>query len=69
MSFTEIVTAIKRRGCTKKAAAICGISPDTLATARCRKLEGYPPYYKIGRRVVYDLDEVERFMACRRVSK
>jgi hypothetical protein len=54
---------------TKQCAALLGISPASLETARCRRLEGYPPFYKIGRRVVYSRPEVERFMACRRVSK
>lgn len=54
---------------TKQCADLLGISPATLETARCRKLDGYPPFYKIGRRVVYQRAEVERFMACRRVCK
>lgn len=55
--------------CTKVAARLLGISPATLDTARCRKTPGYPPFYKLGRRVVYDVAEVERFMSARRVCK
>lgn len=55
--------------CTKQCASMLGVSTATLETARCRKTEGYPPFYKIGRRVVYRTAEVERFMAARRVCK
>lgn len=52
---------------TKQCSALLGVPAPSLETARCRKTQGFRPYYKIGRRVVYRLEEVERFMASRRV--
>lgn len=47
------------------AAAHCGLAPATMATLRCRG--GGPPYFKIGRRVVYARDDLDAWLAARRV--
>lgn len=52
--------------CTKKASAFTGLAVSSLETARCRKTPGYPPFYKLGRRVVYDLDELADWLRCNR---
>ena len=54
---------------TKQCADLLGISPATLESARCRGQEGYPPFYKIGRRVVYSRSEVERWMQTCRITR
>jgi hypothetical protein len=47
---------------TKQAAPIIGVSPATLESWRCRNHPHQPPYYVVGGRVIYDQDEVERFL-------
>lgn len=48
--------------CTKRASKVTGLSVATLETMRCRKPEHAPPYLKIGKRVMYDLDELEAWL-------
>ncbi len=40
-----------------EAAAHCGLAPATLATMRCRG--SGPPCFKLGRRVVYSLRDLD----------
>jgi hypothetical protein len=47
---------------TKEASKLTGYSVASLETMRCRKPAHAPPYYRIGSKVVYDRDELERFM-------
>ncbi len=54
---------------TKQIAPIIGVSPATLESWRSRKNPHQPPYYVVSGRIVYDVEECERFMACRRVCK
>ena len=49
-----------------EAAAHCGLAPATLATMRCRG--SGPPYFKLGRRVVYSLRDLDKWLAARRVN-
>lgn len=49
-----------------EAAAHCGLAPATLATMRCRG--SGPPYFKLGRRVVYSFRDLDSWLAARRVS-
>lgn len=51
---------------TQEAAAFLGIQPNTLEVWRC-KHRG-PKYAKIGRRVLYDPDDLEEFFALRAVD-
>lgn len=51
----------------KEAAAYLGVASATLAKYRC--LGGGPSFYKIGRRVLYDVRDLDTFVAaCRRRS-
>jgi hypothetical protein len=53
-------TAKRRFGSELEVAAIYGMSPRTLQTKR---LLGQPPrFYKFGRRVLYDLAEIEQLI-------
>lgn len=54
-----------RRGPREQASRI-GIAPKTLDNWRSED-EG-PPYYKVGGRVLYDDDEVDVWLATRRVD-
>lgn len=49
-----------------QAAEILGIRPSTLEAWRSRGVEHQPPFFKIGKRVVYSRAEVERWKASRR---
>jgi predicted DNA-binding transcriptional regulator AlpA len=49
---------------TKDAARFCGSSKSTLN--RLRTIGGGPTYIRIGRRVVYDRRELERWLGDRR---
>ena len=51
---------------TQEAAAYLGIQPNTLEVWRC-KHKG-PRYAKIGRRVLYDPDDLELFFKTRTVD-
>lgn len=51
---------------TREAASWLGIQPNTLEIWRCRH-KG-PRYSKIGRRVVYDVKDLEEFFASRSVE-
>jgi hypothetical protein len=52
---------------TPAAAAYCGSSASTLA--KLRVFGGGPAYVKLGRRVVYDITDLDRWLAShRRVS-
>lgn len=46
---------------TKQAAEILGLRPNTLEIWRCHK-KG-PKYVKLGRRILYDLGDLEEFTA------
>ncbi len=50
----------KKRGDTWAAADITGLCYDYLRKLRING--GGPPYYKLGKRVVYDLGEVQSWM-------
>lgn len=51
---------------TKEAADHLGLKENTLEIWRC-KHKG-PRYYKIGSRVLYDIDDLEEFFAARAVD-
>ena len=53
-----------RRLSTKEAAAYMGISPRTLE--KCRITGGGPSYLKIFDRVLYDMDELDGWLAKQR---
>jgi hypothetical protein len=56
-----------RRVGTQEAAAYCRLSPRTLE--KWRLLGGGPPFLKLGRRVLYDLRDLDHWLAeCRRSS-
>jgi hypothetical protein len=46
------------------AARCCGVSPRTLE--KWRVSGDGPPFYKVGKKVVYDVDELNAWMASRR---
>lgn len=46
-------------------ARLLGISPGTLAKWRCAGIDS-PPYLKLGRKVLYDMNEVDRWLEGRR---
>jgi hypothetical protein len=50
---------------SKQAASLCLKANSTFASERCRKVSYHPPYHKIGGRVIYYLEEVQRFIQCR----
>jgi hypothetical protein len=54
---------------TKQAAPIIGVSPATLESWRCRNHPHQPPYYQVNGRVVYDLEETERWMQTCRIAR
>jgi predicted DNA-binding transcriptional regulator AlpA len=56
----------KRMLCTSEAAARCGCSVSTLEKRRRRGDQ--PIFIKLGRRVVYDPDDVDRWLAASRQS-
>jgi hypothetical protein len=49
-----------------EAADFLGVSPKTLPTWRCRHRG--PKYSKLGSRILYDLDDLERFFESRLVT-
>lgn len=49
---------------TKEAAAFLGLSPSWLETMRLR--DGGPNFYKLGRRVVYSVGDLETWAEARR---
>lgn len=51
---------------TGEAAAILGVAPQTLAILRVQG--GGPKYAKLGRRVVYDVRDLEEYVAARKCS-
>lgn len=51
---------------TEEVAAYYGIKKNTLEIWRC-KHKG-PRYYKLGTRVLYDMDDLEEFFAARAVD-
>ena len=58
---------ISRRHRTRSAACYLGVSESWLAKRRLRGVA--PEYLKLGKTVVYDQDELDRFLAaCRRKS-
>jgi len=54
----EVETARRRFGTERDVAAIARLRPGTLAKDRCSGRNRFP-FYKVRRRVLYDLDEVE----------
>ena len=63
------VAAAERRGekpkiDTQEAAEYCGLGHSTLV--KYRVFGGGPPYFKIGRRVVYDPDDLDDWLRERR---
>jgi len=57
---SRTLTAARRYGSELEVSAITGLSPRTLQQ---RRLLGKPPiFYKFGRRVLYDLAEVEQLI-------
>lgn len=54
---------------TEVAANMCGKAAGSFNSERCRKSPNHPPFYKVGRTVFYYREEVERFIASRRVCR
>lgn len=50
----------------QEAAAFLGVRPNTLAVWRCKHMG--PRYSKLGRRVLYDIADLEEFFASRSVQ-
>jgi Helix-turn-helix domain len=44
----------------EQAAKLYGLNPGSLANMRCRK-QG-PRYYKVGKKILYRIDDLERFL-------
>ena len=59
------LNSIPRRVRTKDAAKHLGIAARTLEKIRITDSDG-PPFYKIGRAVIYDLDECDEWLASKR---
>lgn len=55
--------------CTKECARVVGVSPATLESWRSRNHPHQPPFYVVNGRVVYDIEEVERWMQTCRVTR
>ena len=55
-----------RRLSTKEAGPYVGVSPRTLE--KYRILGGGPPYHKVFARVIYDTDDLDRWIKARRRS-
>jgi excisionase family DNA binding protein len=51
----------------KEAAEYLGLTVDTLADYRCRRTVNIP-YIKIGSNVLYDTDDLDRFLEAHRVD-
>jgi hypothetical protein len=49
-----------------QAAAFLGLAPQTMRNLRCRCAG--PPYFKLGRRIVYRVADLEKYLADRRVD-
>lgn len=49
---------------TEEAAALLGVAPQTLSILRVQG--GGPKYVKLGRRVVYDIVDLEEYVAVRK---
>ena len=58
--LSETPWAHRKRVPTKVAAEYCDLSPSTLN--KLRIYGGGPAYVKIGRRVLYDLEELDRWL-------
>lgn len=54
---------------TKQAAAQIGVSTATLESWRSRNHPHQPPYYVVNGRIVYDSEEVERWMQTCRITR
>jgi predicted DNA-binding transcriptional regulator AlpA len=51
-----------------EASAFLGLRRTTLEHWRSGKKAGGPPYYKLGRRVVYRLADLEEWLASHRIA-
>lgn len=60
----ESVAGKKRLMIARDAATYVGLAPQTLA--KLRVVGGSPPYYKVGRQVMYDLAELDAWLSDRR---
>jgi len=52
---------------TREAAKYLGISKQSLANDRCERRWGLP-YLRIGRKVLYDIEELDNFLRSRRIA-
>lgn len=48
---------------TPEAAAYLGVKPNTLEIWRCHRKPHQPPYRKVGRKVIYDRQALDEYMA------
>lgn len=64
MTDLSIVSTARRRMKTKEAAAFLGLGESTLE--KFRHYGGGPVYEKLGRSVVYDVNDLERWAAARK---
>lgn len=53
---------------TAEAALYTGIAKSTLDTARARQDTRYPPYIKIGRRILYDTEDLDLWLKAHKVG-
>lgn len=65
-SVSRDIKTPRRLGSEKQVSQLTGESPKTLQKKRLFG-KGYP-YYKVGTRVLYDLDEVEQIILAGRVE-
>ena len=67
MSMTlpeNTVTDVRRWLSTREAAQYLGLAPSTLANDRCARLLNLP-FSRIGRRVVYDKQQLDAYLLAR----
>ncbi|MBA3929015.1 MAG: DNA-binding protein [Xanthomonas sp.] len=57
---------IHRRVSEREAASYLGIAQRTVQDFRLRRVG--PPYFKLGKRIVYDLADLDAFLAAGRVE-
>lgn len=51
---------------TAEAAAYIGVTKGTLEVWRCNRVKHQPPYYKLGRKVVYSKQLLDEYLNGRR---
>ncbi|MBA43588.1 MAG: DNA-binding protein [Magnetococcales bacterium] len=62
------MTEGKKTLSSKEAAEFLGLAEDTLRWKRHHGKKDQPPYYKVGPRIVYDLDDLKEYRDSKRVD-